>query len=356
LPFGANTNDKQALELEASMFFYPDLGMEQVLATGLDFSLFYDELAIYREVEALEVQLREFELRSESDMRSESCLKLKLRKAHLYIQLRNRRTAELQASPRDRAIIELELQEVNVHLELRLVQHEGQSEMLDLDEDEEYLALKLRKVRLKKELAEYSQISRLAPPSTPTALESILLQSSGSEPNGSINSYNPVQNAEPRLRDARQSGDSSISSLPMGTETKSISNANIAKLVRFSTLKHPLVPFVPEEMQSVLAIEKEAARSSKRPRLSDEQKANRKLVIERGGQCLNCKFNLSKVQLISLSVNLPLTKTQPRCDGGAICSNCQTRGFECIRSNFKDNNIFSYGTRFPFALGKSFLG
>jgi hypothetical protein len=243
-------------------------------------SLTSSQSAVYRDIEEVERSMRALELSEAFDQNSATYLGLKLRKTKLYISARSSRISDSRESPRDNEIIELELQEVLVLLEIRSLQRTSE----DLDEDEDYQQLKLRRIQLRKELGTSMSQSVLALPSAKTSFPP-QVQDVGRK-STAVESHNLPPNSTDH-----------VAPFLIDFPANEVLPGNLAleptilKLINLSSRKRPHVEGVPENMQFVMATDSEAIKRLKRTPLTEDEKVERKLVLEKGGQCLSCRFS-----------------------------------------------------------------
>jgi hypothetical protein len=76
-----------------------------------------------------------------------------------------------------------------------------------------------------------------------------------------------------------------------GSPVPKAKGSKVADVTLPKPKKRPFISSIPEHMQHVLS----SASTIKRSKMSEEDKQNKKDVVEKGGQCVNCKVNHSKV-------------------------------------------------------------
>jgi len=248
---------------------------------------------VVRQVQLLEqIENVDAEIRDLDDQPRE-LLALQLQKAQLRLEYYSL-PGPLGSPLRTRNLVSLELEEVSLQIEILRLDQTPE----DLEEDEKYAELKLRRIRLKKERDGLKQIPKVPLPVSPGSTDS---QVRGETPPSkrTIDTVN-----RPETLDSRP---------------PELILSDALKVVGVKPLDH-------EGTAVVTTLQPTSGeKSHKRKKLTDQEIKNRIDVKIAGGQCLNCRSNRSK----------------PACQGESVCDQCQKDGLECIRPTLKDKNVFS---------------
>jgi hypothetical protein len=268
------------------------------------------QLKLLEEIENIEANIRELEDQPRHQ------LILSIRKTEVWHELQRLREPA-ESSTRTKKLVSLELEDAKLRLELMEMDHSAK----DLDEDEVYLELKLKKIRLTRELDTIKQGTVTSSPlvQTSTGVKVPETQNPGTDLLASLpKDTGPQQDAN----------DNTLIQVPTSKDSQAVHTEGIITISKKR--------FHPEGTAIMTTLRLPMEQVPSKRKLTSDQIQNRQGVIKAGGQCLNCRSNRSK----------------QACSGGSMCSQCAVDGLECIRPTFGDKNIFSASrSRFHLKLG-----